>query len=361
MSRIIILTIMCLYGFTLSAASIERIYKKRKVVRIDSGRNSGVKKGTRVCFYKKTRKVGCGSVVKVMKSKAMVKVKSSKRFARLRKGFRAEIGGASSLGKVVSSSSGRGSGDSLSSGLRISFIPTLLPTVSYNKLGYNSPDSANPSGLSTLWTEEGTSTDMMASLSTLLTVSGDFRLGLSSTSALIVGARYRDTLQGYTGRFNYTNETTQQAAETFVEILQTMSSIGVYADYLYYLIPMGSSGSLSLTSGLDFDMAKHALTANKRTDAGDSEVIAILDNSINIISLRLGAHGNYYFGESLGLGLGLNLLVPITTMGASDEAEVTSDHASGLSVDPNQDIIDAVSFGAASFGMEMLISILYDF
>ena len=57
---------------------VTKVSKKKKSVYINLGSKDGLKKGEKVCFFKQDdeeKKVGCGKVRKVKKSKAIIKVK----------------------------------------------------------------------------------------------------------------------------------------------------------------------------------------------------------------------------------------------------------------------------------------------
>ncbi len=104
-------------------AAITKLLNKRRVVVID---DSDVSKGDKVCFYSASgRKRACGKVVKVKEDKSYVRVKSKKRFRRLKKGMTHEVDGGGGRG-------GAAGGHSFI--FRLLYTPGLMARSQFNYL-----------------------------------------------------------------------------------------------------------------------------------------------------------------------------------------------------------------------------------
>ena len=57
---------------------VKSVNSSSKTVTIKSGKDNGLTKGSRVCFYNDSKKITCGKVKKVRKSMSIVKVRKSK-------------------------------------------------------------------------------------------------------------------------------------------------------------------------------------------------------------------------------------------------------------------------------------------
>ena len=113
-------------------ATITKLLKKRRVVVIDDG---DVSKGDKVCFFNASgRKRACGKVVKVKEDKSYVKVKSKKRFRRLKKGMTHEVSGGSR---------GGGARAEHSFVFRLLYTPGLMTRSKFNYLSTNEEDGGN--------------------------------------------------------------------------------------------------------------------------------------------------------------------------------------------------------------------------
>src|SRR5688500_7957299 len=93
------LLVVTLFSLEASAGTVTAVSKGKSLVKIDEGTPSGLKKGSKVCFYDAAnKKVGCGSVTKSTESYSFVKVKAPKTFAKIKKGMTANLEGGSGAG-----------------------------------------------------------------------------------------------------------------------------------------------------------------------------------------------------------------------------------------------------------------------
>ena len=133
--RLTVLTLLVFFGGGTAQGAIIKLLKKRKVVVID---DADVSKGDKVCFYSASnRKRACGRVVKVKEEKSYVKVKSKKRFRRLKKGMTHEVstGGGSS--------GGGGSRGEHSFTFRLLYTPGFMARSKFNYLDHIEDEKVN--------------------------------------------------------------------------------------------------------------------------------------------------------------------------------------------------------------------------
>ena len=58
--------------------SIKSINAKKGTVKLSAGKNDGLRKNKRICFYNDSKKITCGKIKKISKTASLVKVKKSK-------------------------------------------------------------------------------------------------------------------------------------------------------------------------------------------------------------------------------------------------------------------------------------------
>ena len=127
------------FSFSLFAAKVVKINKKRGFIYINAGTNEGFKKKEKVCFLsKKNKKVACGKVYKARKTKSTIKV-SKKRVKKIKKNYQA----------ILSKKSTPSPSKSKKYDMAIKVLNSLsfLPMFSYNNLAYQRPTQ----GDETIW------------------------------------------------------------------------------------------------------------------------------------------------------------------------------------------------------------------
>ena len=117
-----------LYGASVTARS-----KKKLLVKIDEGGDTGFSKGLKVCFYNASgKKLGCGKIVSAGDSSSRVRV-SKRTVRRLKKGVTAKLANiANSATAVVLAAS---------ENMKLRFFYLLTPVQGYqiNQLSYLPP------------------------------------------------------------------------------------------------------------------------------------------------------------------------------------------------------------------------------
>lgn len=131
--RLTLLFLLFFFWHGQAYAGIVKLLKKRKVAVIDDG---DVSKGDKVCFYSVSgRKRACGRVVKVKEDKSYVKVKSRKRFRRLKKGMSHEVDETGSDSRARSD---------MGFALRLLFTPGLMGRSGFSYLAFEDSGKREP-------------------------------------------------------------------------------------------------------------------------------------------------------------------------------------------------------------------------
>lgn len=304
-------------------ASVEKVNRTTGTILIGAGKSDGLSKGDKVCFFNDNgKKIGCGTVRKLKKNAALVKV-GKKAAKRIKEGYATDVKG------------GGGGGPSGASKLKLAYILTPMTPASYNKLTYLPPDGAPQ--VDSLWavTEKASNS--------FVGFGAEYELGLSGGNALAVGGRLR-LYREFTSQADYDGDPTH-----FAEVNQTGTAIGLWADYYFLKI-----GSLRLGAGADLDMSTQTFAAGFKTDAGDEQFLAEATTKATVISLRTVAAMELFL-DPIGFHIGANILLPLTSS-VSGSADVV-DQANGgkLTVDPNEDLLAAINH-KSQFGLELFLA-----
>lgn len=330
------------------AAKVKKVIKAKKRVLIDMGKDDGITKGTRICFFKKNkkRKATCGKVIKAWGNKAYVKVK---RVTKVKKGMQAAIakkGKMKKRGKKMMMAKAENS-----SLLKVNYIMSLATASAYNNLSY--VYDANNGTFSSLWEP------VTAANAALLGFGADYEMPLGADT-LALGVKYKlyTSAQGKAGSF-ITSDFGPQATR-FILVSQQASSVGAFADYLYLNFPLSKNLMIKVGNGLDLDIATMTLTADEQDDNDGSinNRIYEVESTATTISLRTVANAYIKFG-SFGLGGGVNLMIPLTTS-LKQTAASNNQYANQLDgVSPEEDVLKLIDHRKNTFGLEFIFSAFY--
>lgn len=338
----------------LLGAKVKKVVKAKKRAYIDLGKEDGVKKGSRICFFKKAkkRKVTCGKVLKAWDNKSVVRVK---KIGKIKKGMQAAIStkGRKKMAKDMDKAMMAGAKEQPSL-LKVNYIMSLATASAYNNLSYVYEENTRAN---TVWEP------ITAANAALLGFGLDYeRPMFGNTVALGFKYKIYTSSQGKTGSFitsNFGND-----ANRFILVSQEATSMGFFADYLYLDYKLSKNLVVKVGNGLDFDIATMTLTADERddTDAGINERIYEASSTATTISLRTVANAYVMFG-SFGIGGGVNLMVPLTTSLKQEAAANNRFAAASLEegITAEEDVLRMIDHRKNSFGLEFLFSTFYAF
>lgn len=329
------------------AAKVKKVIKAKKRVLIDMGKDDGITKGTRICFFKKNkkRKAACGKVIKAWGNKAYVKVKS---VAKVKKGMQAAI---SKKGKKTKRGKKKMMAKAENASLiKVNYIMSLATASAYNNLSYvYSKDGP----YSSLWEP------VTAANAALLGFGADYEMPLGADT-LALGVKYKlyTSAQGKAGSF-ITSDFGDNA-NRFILVSQEASSIGAFADYMYLNFPLSNNLMIKVGNGLDFDIATMTMTADERDDNDGSINTRIyeVESTATTISLRTVANAYIKFG-SFGLGGGVNLMIPLTTSLKQSAASNNRFAGELAGVTPEEDVLKLLDHRKNTFGLEFIFSAYY--
>lgn len=309
MMRFIFLPVLVFLTAPVAQASIIKLLKKRKVVVID---DSDVNKGTKVCFYDEDKKKACGRVVKVKEDKSYVKVKSKKRFRRLKKGMSHEIVSAS--GSTVQLGA-----DFV---FRLVFTPSILPRSKFSYLSFNSQHSDKDGSMFKAISDDQLSAgeDQKEGISELTVKAARYipwaslglegEVAISKSVSLAVGARY-------THLFLSQSVDSDFAGEEYMNSKYTGSELSFWLDC--YFLGIKSPG-IRIGAGAGMTMANLDITTHSAKGEGkekqidENKVIYSGKSTANIVSLRVVSRKDFKLGD-FGVGLGANIIVSPVSFG----------------------------------------------
>lgn len=342
-------------------ATVKSVRKKKRVVTIDQGSNGGFKSKTKVCVFDTSdKKITCSKIGRARKDTAFFRIKSAKEFAKIKKGMTVKIEGTgstltSSFNKkevAVDQPKGR-------SNLKLGYVITPVAPSNFSKLTYNPPFIETPGAegqpssykdaetVDTLWESTGTNS------SSLLGIGAEFEYAFSQSFSLTTGLRYR-FYKDFLAKTDYSMVDSSQ----YLELTQKASAVGLYFDFQFLNLELGTSTFLRMSSGLDYDMATMTLVADHKVDSDSSAQslgqIYKATSKLSTISLRLGSSLNLLFLDPLGFYMGFNLLVPITASGGSPAVDIADPYQNRV---PNaeEDFKTALAHKKSSFGAEIFL------
>ena len=136
-----------------------------------------------------------------------------------------------------------------------------------------------------------------------------------------------------------------------------MTAIGLWTDFQVLRIPFGSTTAMTASGGLDFEMSTAKTVANLNDETDDSSAgLADSTSKLSVISLRLGTGVDAFFLGSVGVNIGVNLLVPLVALGKSITTS-TEDPQSARSEDDIADFNAALNHKKASFGLDITLGL----
>ena len=321
----------------LNAASVKKKINKKKMVIIDEGSSDGVARGSKVCFYKSSgKKITCGRVKKIKKTRAYVKVKS-KYLKRIKKGYEARI--------KSSGSGSRGKKSGLGIYAMGKYILTPMSSTSYSKMLYQTPFSGEK--VDTLWANKGSG--------------GTSYVGFSGEVGYFLAIAY--LAAGFKYKMIVPSEINSDYGDdnaNYAVTRTSASSMGFYFDALY---PVYSTKMLDLHlgAGLDIDMSSVQVLSNQRSDNDSSLDLFLyqIDSSGMIISARLRGDLSYRVMKNINLTAGAVALIGI--MG-SPSASVEHDDPQSSSLNEAYTVEEDATLALAhksAIGVELTLGVSY--
>ena len=301
------LTALILLVFFVSGeapGAIIKLLKKRKTAVID---DTDVSKGDKVCFYSASdRKRACGRVVKVKEDKSYVKIKSKKRFRRLKKGMTHEVstGGGSSGG-------GGMQGDH-SFTFRLLYTPGLMSRSNFNYLesdkklsGEDGPLMPFPDGKID---DDDSTQSKMARMLPWVSGGAEGEVFITPTISIVMGGRY--TLINVSP--SVTSNFLVSGAKDFMVGDYKGHEVNFWLDFFpLHVADLG----LRLGVGGEFTMASLSLSADYVKQEKEGAKIELLEagflkgkSAANIMSVRLSARKDFPMG-AYGFGLGVTAII----------------------------------------------------
>ncbi len=343
------LSVVFLISSSADAGTVAKVFKKsRRVIIKDLEDGDGIEKGARVCIYKENgKRAACGKVGRIKNEKAYMKV-SKKRIRRVKKGMAARSPDAApsqgELSQAVSSSSKTGS-----MRFNLFWAGAVISPYSFQKLTYVVPESE---ARSSLWNQEGAVTTQLFGVG----LSAGFVVG---PGMLITGLRYRAS-----DDIAIDSDYSATDSNIYTSMTESASSMGLFVDYGYMTIPMGSMFALDLKSGLDIDMSTVKLAATVKDDSGASEEsdLASVESKLTIASLRLGAGLDALFLGPVGINLGVNVLVPLMVASEAFSGSVTDSQETTMDEDTQtEDMKTQLAHEKSGFGAEIVLGLVARF
>ncbi|MEZ4742857.1 MAG: hypothetical protein R3B45_10490 [Bdellovibrionota bacterium] len=343
------------------SATVSKTKKKKRIVYINLGKNSGIKKGMKVCFKDADgNEIVCDKVVKVLKKVSIVKIKDKKKFKKIKKGTEAAVDEIASLDKETSSESNSTEEESQSQNdanskflaFRLLYTPEFIAQSAYNEMYYLPPRDGQVE--STLW-EKGDRNKM-----SLLSLTFETELLRWNIAA---GLRYR-AHQDFPASADYAIND----SDVYVDILLKSSAFGIYFDY-YFLKPKINTSGFRIGSGLDIDMSKVTYVAKEisTTDESNAEKeIYSLRSNRTIMSLRIPIQYELNI-STFGVNGGLNLLVPLYATDTEQTASINdtniSEYEKGNDASnktaAEEDLNTSLNHNKSSFGLELIFGVFY--
>lgn len=348
--NVLLLSVFYWATFDAYAATVTKISKKKKFVIINEGSSAGVTKGARYCIQKPSgKKITCGKVIKVKKTKSYVKIRSKKRLKKIKKGMTAVATPKKTSKSHTPSSVASGTvAGSRFMAFRFFSLPTAFTPSVANSISYK----AHGAGVETFWEQNGTIPILNHAYSVSFGGEVDF-VGLG----LALGGRYKqyDT-QSDLVDYSSVDE------KLFIKQAVSMSAIGLYLDY-YFLKPVTSSG-LRLGAGLDVDLSTFTYIGTQKDDGNETTANEIynIKSGVTTISLRVPVSYDLNIG-SIGLNFGMNLFIPGFATKAAIESSITDpniqDYTAATDKEKQQqateDLAASLNHTKGSFGLEILV------
>ncbi len=358
--RLTVLIWLVFFASGEARATITKLLKKRRIVVIDDG---DVSKGDRVCFYSASaRKRACGRVVKVKEDKSYVKIKSKKRFRRLKKGMTHEVGtsGGSSGG------GGRYGGHSFT--FRLLYTPGFMARSKFNYLDSNKAEGGSDGHFMPFEESAIDSGDSgqskMARMFPWGGVGAEGEVFITPTMSVIMGGRY--TLINVSPRVTY--DFLVEKSKEFMRSDYSGHELNVWLDFLPLAV---ADLGLRLGIGLEGTMSTLSVSTSLMRDEGET-VAPVQDvadffkgkSVANIVSVRLSARKDIPLG-AYGFGLGVTAIIsPMTlsskfTLDGEPHAQLVDKYESGKDDDIATDIENAIEHTNNIFSLVLGLSFYF--
>ena len=348
---IFLITVLIAWDAHADTARVRKIIKKKKLVLINAGKDDGLRTGSKVCFYKDNKKVGCGKVKRIRPTKALIKVKKLK---RIKKGFIARYKSNKkkqrfdryrerprkeyySQPRYLEDQIEVSDYDYAIRALYLPYIAPLTPAT-YNLLSYDGAHTEQ--GGESLWRSEGLYSEGQNS-SIFLSAGGEFEL---RNIGIRLGVHYK-SYQPFRAESDF------DASQPNIYMFTTLSAeaLGGYLEYAF------SFSSFSFGLGLDIDATTLSFTATQMDDnfSIPEQDIYILDGSTNIISLRIPIRWDPFF-IPVGLSMGLNLMIPLAAVGTELVFSHNDTLNGGKVFNVEEDIFNSLNFDKNTFALEFV-------
>ena len=348
--KFVTLLLIAFFSTQLMAQEVAKITKKKGIILVHVNDISTLKSGQEACVTDvRGKKIVCGKITKMQKGKVLVKFSNPAKLAAVKKGMKVAFTGSKKVGgseKFVEEEPASPSNSRKNSMVvRALWVPALLGPVTYNKIAYN-PPSTTEGQKDALWIS-----DQLIKTS-FLAFGASVTIPFGPSMGLTPGFRYR-SYSGSTLETDYdlTNK------KKYASITQSMTAIGLWTDFQVLRIPFGSTTAMTASGGLDFEMSTAKTVANLNDETDDSSAgLADSTSKLSVISLRLGTGVDAFFLGSVGVNIGVNLLVPLVALGKSITTS-TEDPQSARSEDDIADFNAALNHKKASFGLDITLGL----
>lgn len=318
--RLAALILLVFWGSSTAQGAIIKLLKKRKVVVID---DTDVSKGDKVCFYSASdRKRACGKVVKVKEDKSYVKVKSKKRFRRLKKGMAHEVSTGGS------SKSRRMHGDQ-SFAFRLLYTPGFMARSKFSYLDSNEKDGGKDGHflpLDETAIEDGDSTQSkMARMFPWLSGGIEGEVFITPTISITMGGRF--SLINVSPRVTY--NFLEENSKKFMMSDYSNHELSFWLDFFpLHVAELG----LRLGVGGEFTMSSLNFTTNLMLESEGQGTAPKIDtpdflngkSTANIMSVRLSVRKDIPMG-AYGFGVGVTAIISPMTL----SSKFTLDNTTG--------------------------------
>lgn len=324
------------FGFEGYAQVISKVDKKKRRVTIDQGTDEGFKKGKIVCFYQSEKRITCGKIISAKEESATVRIKSKKRFKRLKVGQEVRLRNKEGKNSKTSTKS------KTNFAIKGIFLSTIFTPFQYNDVAYALPEVNNGNR----WKKKESRGSAV--------VGGGLEL---SFYGIATGFRMTPSCKIDLGcKSSYDTDYSFEQPNQYARSEQEGSSLGFWVDYHYYFRDNKSS-SLLLAAGIDADLSTVELASNQLddNDAGVQNKIVSATSTATIISLRVTPLYTLKFGP-LGIGMGLPIFIPLTAAGQSFAASGNE----GIEGD-TKNLEDTIAHGPSSFGIGLHFDLSLNF
>ncbi|MFK7823811.1 MAG: hypothetical protein AB8G05_06635 [Oligoflexales bacterium] len=335
-----------------NTARVKRILTKKKLVLINAGREDGLKTGSKICFYRGSKKIACGQVNRIRPKKALIKVKKikkikqgylakfklkmkKKRYNKSSRNYRTE---SVSRSRYSNQETGKSNYDYAFRALYLPYIAPLTP-ASYNLLTYDGAHTER--GGESLWRSEGLYSEGQNS-SIFLSGGAEFEL---RNLGIRLGAHYK-SYQTFRAESDY--DATQPNIYMFTSL--SAEAMGGYLEYAFRF------SSFSFGLGVDIDATTLSLVGTRLDDYLEipDEDIYILDGSTNIVSLRIPIRWDPYF-DPVGLSIGLNVMIPLTALGTEQTLYQNDLTNGGKVLNVEDDVLTSLKFDKGTIALEFAV------